>query len=84
MGAKLQPQTIVKFLHRRKQLEDELAALGRDPKIVRAVTRPNAPNRGSSWKQHVTVTVDAIDKIDKLLASDDIRLPKPHQWWVSE
>lgn len=81
MSTKLPPQTIVKFLHRRKQLEEDLATLGKDPRVVKAVTRPNASNRGGSWKQHVTTTLDAIDKIDKLLASDGIRLPRPHAWW---
>jgi hypothetical protein len=74
------PYAIAKLLRGRKKFEDELAAMGRDPKIVKAVTCQNASNRGGSWKQNATVALDAINKIDKLLAPHGISLPKPNDW----
>lgn len=74
------PYAIAKLLQSRKKLEEELAAMGSDPKIVKAVTRPNASRRGGSWKQHVVGTLSAIDNIDKILALHGIKLPKPKDW----
>lgn len=80
--AKLSPQVIAALLHRRKQYEDELAAMGLDPKIVGAVTAPGASYRGGSLKQHVLNSAGVIDQIDRMLASDRIQLPKPIDWWT--
>lgn len=77
----LRPQAIVQFLRRRKQLEEEIAELSKCQKVVRAATKPNASNRNGSWRQLLNQTASAIDQIDKLLASDGIRLPKPERWW---
>ncbi|HCY61543.1 MAG TPA: hypothetical protein DHV59_01605 [Oxalobacteraceae bacterium] len=74
------PYAIAKLLQSRKKLEDELAAMGQEPKIVKAVTRPNASRRGGSWKQHVVCTLSAINNIDKILALHGVKLPKPKDW----
>ena len=84
MGAKLPPQALAKLLRSRKRLEEELAAMGADQAVVKAVTRKDASNRGGSWKQQVTTTVQTIEQIDQVLATDGIQLPKPHKWWEPE
>lgn len=80
----LSPQVIVKLLERRKQFEEELATMGRDPKIVRAVTAPGASFRGGSLKQHVLTSAAAIGQIDRMLAVNRIQLPKPVDWWTHQ
>lgn len=74
------PYAIAKLLQSRKKLEDELAAMEQDPKIVKAVTRPNASRRGGSWKQHVVCTHRALENIDKILALHGVKMPKPKDW----
>jgi hypothetical protein len=84
MKKALTPYILVKLLRQRKSLEEELAAMGQDPKIVKEVSRPSASNRGGSWKQQVKATYSAIEQIDKMLLTDRIQLPKPHKWWEPE
>lgn len=74
------PYTIAKLLRSRKKLEDELASMVGDATILKAASAPKASNRGGSWKQHLNGTMSAIDQIDKMLALDGIKLPKPKPW----